>query len=206
MKTSLSALFILVSLVSNGQFMKGDKFVGGSFSLNSQKATGSNNSTASTTNHFSVTPFVGFLLNEHFSVGAQIGYGLETTKYNVIPSQQPYKWESFNLGLNGKQYFTISEKFLFAAAGSIAFTQGTQKIPAGGTSTVNKGNQVGASITPSFIFFPSLHWAFEASVGSIGFAHAKNLSDDSRSNYFNLNYGSVNLGFSYYFRNAGGKP
>lgn len=210
MRQILVMLFLLTSIMSFGQFAKGDKFFGGTFSLHMQRAPDSKNGgLTNLVNSFSVNPFLGFLINENFAVGGQIGFSSDYSKSTNFGSYiSEYKGLSISSSVFVKKYFKISDKFLFSIVGGFEFTRGTDTSTSTNTSTGNitesksQNYQLSTSIRPSFIFFPTPKWGFEASIGSISHRYFRNLSTDEKSNNFNFSYETVGLGLSYYFRKS----
>ena len=212
MKTTQLVLipFLLYSFASYSQFNKGDKYLGGTISASTQRAPTipgiyQNN----VTNSISINSSLGFLLNEKIAVGGQIGYA---NYYYKNTSNPPYiienKSPSYTIGVFAKRYYTISDKFLFTMTGFFNSTRISNiytltYLPTD-TTTQQKTQtyQLSTSIRPSFLFFPSPKWGFEASVGSISYVLGKDLSTGKNTNTFNINYGTLSLGLSYYFRKA----
>lgn len=197
-------LLLLVPICSWAQFSAGNKFIGGSVSVNNQN--GSVTSPYVNLNqNFGVSPSMGFFIKDNVATGFRLGYSKSFTDYNygnLNGYPKSFDYESFSGGLFLKRYITISEKFLFAIDGGINYVRGTSTNAYVGTSNtyVTKLYNLTAQITPSFIYFPSDHWGIEASLGSMYFTHMYNFTNDVNANTFNLNYGSFSLGFAYYIR------
>jgi len=200
MKKYLVTLLMITPLLSSGQFMKGDKFIGGTFRLSSQTPTKSNQGTTYEVKEFSINPFMGFLINEKFAIGGQIGYSNFNSKYNDQTNQREYNSKGFSLGLNSRRYFSISEKFVFAISGYLNFSRGTETDITSTSESNTQNYQIGTSLAPTFIFFPSPRWGLEASIGALSYSYSRNLSTDSDTSYFNFYYGTIKLGLAYYFR------
>jgi hypothetical protein len=201
MNKYLFTLLMITPLLSSGQFIKGDKFIGGTFRLSSQTPTKSDQSSTIEVNGFSIYPTMGFLLNEKFAIGGQIGYSYLNTVYNNNQSSQSkYNSKRFSLGLISRRYFSISDKFIFSINGQVNFDRGKETNTNSTSESITQNYQIGINIQPCFIFFPSPKWGIETSIGSIGYSYSRNLSTDLGQNYINLSYGTINLGLSYYFR------
>ena len=211
MRWILITLFLLTSLLSFGQFIKGDKFIRGTFNLNSQNTPDSN--TGGFTNSgtsFSIYPSIGFLLNEKFAIGGQIGF---SSSYSKSTNGSSYIVESNSLSISSaifaNRYFKISDKFLFSLVGAFAFNRGTStnittdKLTSTITEYKTENYAIRTSIRPSFIFFPTPKWGFEVGIGSISHSYNMNLSTGENSNIFNLNYGTLSWGLLYYFKKSG---
>lgn len=200
MKKYLFTVLTLIPLLASGQFIKGDKFIGGSFRLSSQTPTKSNQGSTYEVNEFSITPFMGFLIKENFAVGGQIGYSKFYTKYIDQPFEREYNSNGFTIGAFSQRYFSISDKFVFAINANLFFKRGTESETYVSSETITQNYQIGTSLVPTFIFFPTPKWGLEASIGALSYTYSRNLSTDSDNSYFNFYFGSINLGLSYYFR------
>ena len=210
MKQIFLTVLLLNSFASYCQFIKGDKYLGGTIYLNTQRAPDSQNGgLTNLVNSFSISPSVGFLLNEKFAVGGQIGYSSYYSKStNFAPYVSESKSSSIGIGFFARRFYKISDRFLFSIIGLINFNRGsnanTQTNTSANTVTESETQnyQLSTSIRPAFVFFPSPKWGFEASVGNISYSIDRNLSNDEKSNFFNINYGTISLGLSYYFRKS----
>jgi hypothetical protein len=203
MRQILLAGFLLTSIVTKGQFIKGDKVLGGNFSFFNQDANNQDGSYTNDIKSISLSPRLGFLLSENLAIGGQLGAGF--TKQEFATSE--YKSKSISAGIYGQRYFNISEKFVFSLLGQFNFTRG-QEIspyfdPMLGTTDIKINNYtLTVSMRPTFTFFPSPKWGFDAGIGVLSYSHLRNLSNDVKSNFTSLNFGSITLGVSYYFRNS----
>jgi len=203
MKKHLFLLLIATPLLSFAQLSKGDKFIGGGFQFRSLTPINSNQGWTSETMDFSINPFFGFLVSDKLAIGGQVGYSyLISTQNADQPNESKYTSADYSAGLISRRYFSISEQFVFSIDAN--FNYGI----VAGTSTNStyvsktKNHHVGASIKPTFIFFPSPKWGIEASIGNISYEYSKNLSTGTGLNDFNIYFGSIQLGLSYYFKKS----
>ncbi len=197
----LFTLFMITPLLTSGQFVKGDKFIGGTFRLSSQTPAKSNQISTYEVKGFSIYPTMGFLLNENFAIGGQIGYSYLNTVYNIDQSfESRYNSKGFSLGFISRRYFSISDKFVFSINGQVNFDRGAETNSNTTAESKTQNYQIWVNLEPSFIFFPSPKWGLETSIGSISYRYSRNLSTDLGQHYFNLTYGTINLGLFYYFR------
>lgn len=209
MRKIVLAGFLFISLYANGQFVKGDKFLGGSFSFYAQNPDNPNGGPTNKLRTFSLTPDMGFLISKNFAIGGQLGY---TSIYQEISyftsSKVELKSKSFSAGIFGQQYFNISDKFLFSLVGEFNFARGFETDyylnPQLGevVESKTKNYELRTSIRPTFIFFPSPKWGFEASIGAINHTFTRNLSTDAKENRFSFDYGTLTFGIAYYFLKA----
>lgn len=193
--------FLLIPLLANAQFKKGDKFLEGSFTLNTQRSPDPLSAGINKVNSFSINPSMGLLITEKIAIGGQLGYSTYHQKAEFYPSTiSEYKANSFSIGAFLNRFFTISEKFLFSIDGNLTFQRGSVKNES--NSYNNKFNfyQLDANIRPTFIFFPSPKWGIETSIATVSYSHNRNLSSDAKQNNFYFNYGVISLGVSYYIR------
>jgi hypothetical protein len=189
-----------------GQFTKGDKALGGTFSLN-MRSYPENQGGIIKDNLFDITPSFGVLLSENLEVGGEIGWSSAYIKLESGSNFLESRSNSFLASLYVQKYFEISEKFLFSVNSGIGF----QPVKLKNKVVDTNGNTLSESeadqsifvlrINPNFIFFPSANWAIRAGLGNISYRHSK--QDDTSENNFNVNYGSISLGVIYYFRKGG---
>jgi lipopolysaccharide assembly outer membrane protein LptD (OstA) len=200
MKYILLTLLVFVSLLSNAQFARGDKFIGGHFSFSTQQSSGGLNDSESKNTWFELSPSVGFFLNDKFAVGGRVAYSSNRQKNTDDFSTQEYKSHSVSIGAFVKRYFAISDNFFFVLSGNANYGRGVQVNESGGSEIKTKGHNIGMYISPSLLFFPSSKWGIEASIGSLSLNHYRDLSHDSKNTSFNVTYGTFSLGFAYYLR------
>lgn len=202
MKFIPAIILLLTCHLASAQFVKGDKFIAGGYSVsvqNSSNGNGGENKHRS----FQVYPEVGFFLNSRYAVGGGLTYSSGTSKFDYGQGvYQTYKNQGFGLYIFVKRYFSITEKFFFSLDGSVAYDRARSTTEISGAESTNKSYIIGFNATPSLIFFPSDNWAIEGSIGSLGLSHSRGLSDESKSTKFDLNYGSISFGFAYFFRNS----
>jgi hypothetical protein len=199
-------IFTILSFQSFGQFIKGDKVLGGTFSFSGQRAPESpNGGPINKATSLSITPNFGILLNENLEIGLQVGYSsTEYERNTTTPTISNWGSRGMTVGLYTQRYFVITDKFLFSVTGNIRYDFGktfdktTNTITNEVTESEDKDSSIGVTLRPSFIFFPSNNWAFQTSIGNISYSYSNN--DDQPVNLFNVNYGTINLGLSYYFR------
>jgi hypothetical protein len=210
MKHILFTLLLFSSFTSFSQFVKGDKYLGGTIYLNAQNAPDSpDDGRVNKSTSVGLYPSVGFLLNENFAIGGQLGYSSSYSK-STYNGSYTYEYEStgFSGGIFARKYFMLSDKFFFSLIGLMNYQKGSDIVtytdPASNESNEekSKGYILSASIRPNFIFFPTPKWAFEASIGNLSYHYNKNVTDDKSRNNFNMDYGTISFGLSYYFRRS----
>lgn len=191
---------MIAPFLSRGQFLKGDKFIGGNFRISSQTPTHSSPGLTNKVKGFSIDPLMGFLINEKFAVGGGVGYSFYSTKYEDPLNAREYSSNGILTRIIARRYFNISEKFFFAIDGNIIFNRGKESETYSSSELTTQNYQLATVLVPTFIFFPSPKWGVEASIGALSYSYSRNLSTDVDKLYFDLYYGSLQLGLSYYFR------
>lgn len=207
MKYIFLTIFFLMCIKSYGQFVKGDKVLGGTLSLNIQRAPQSpNGGLINIGTTFDLNPNFGFLISKNLEIGGRIGYSSSYYERNTTPVISEWRSKGVTAAIYMQRYYPISDKFLFSISGSINYSKGkdTYKTTITNTNGINETetnrNSTWVSLRPNFTFFPSANWGLQASLGNITYSHAKDKSTDETSNNFEINYGTISLGISYYFR------
>lgn len=203
MKQYFLATFLLTSILTKGQFIKGNKVLGGTISFFNQDSNNQNVGVNSDFKSISLSPRLGFFASETLAIGGQFGAGYSNRNFG----SSVYSSKLISAGIYGQRYFNISEKFLFSLLGQFNFGRGQETSPyfdpfSGETINVKTNNYtLSVSIIPTFTFFPTPKWGFEAGVGKLSYSHLRNLSNDATANFTSVDYGSISLGISFYFRN-----
>lgn len=210
-------MFLFPFAVS-AQFNKGQLFVGGSLSAQNQNdAQGNSLRNTGNSGSFSITPRIGYFINDKWALGGTVGYS--SSFYNnaykdaTFAHNQKNDSKSLSIGLFGRRYFAISEKFFFALEGNLRFSRGNTTYnstttyldgaPLSASNTNTPQYSVSAGVRPLFVFFPSQKWGIETGLGSLSFSSTRNLSDHSGSNVFGLGaLGALSLGVNYYFKRS----
>lgn len=209
MKKIVFIVAVLLPMLSQAQFTKGDIVLGGTLSLYSYNQATNADGEAYRSSYLSALPNLGILINERLEVGGLLGYSSSSQNTKYPSYDETSKSKSITTGLYAQQYLTLTEKFLFAFLVQSHFSRGNNIRPEYDPSTADyvdiktQHYSINSSFRPTFLFFPSPQWGFELSLASLNHVYNSNLSTDAKSNQFTLSYGSVNLGFSYYFRKSG---
>lgn len=200
MKLISTIMFLLSCYYASAQFVKGDRFIAGGYSVSVQNSS-EDSFYEGKHRSFQVYPEVGFLLNERYALGGGFNFLSTRNKSDLGQgSYQDHKVLGLGVYLFVKRYFPITEKFFFSMDGSVSYDRRRATTDYGGAESKEKSYSVGLNVSPSLMFFPSPNWAIEGSIGGINLNHSRGLSDDSKSTSFGLNYGSFSLGFAYFFR------
>lgn len=201
MKKYLLPIVLSIPFLSNGQFTKGDKFIGGTFRASSQ--IDSYGGTTYTYKTFSMDPFVGSFLKENFAVAGQLGYYYGFAKNDSPPSYwYTNSTRGFSTALIARRYLTLTEKFIFSLDGSINFTRGSNTQASPNVDNKTQSYQLAAILKPVLMFFPSPKWGLEAGIGSISYTYTRNLNSGLRGNLLDVQFGIINVGIAYYIRES----
>lgn len=195
-------LIILVFLpfTLSAQFTKGDKFIGGTVGISTQQSPYvASTFTPRKANEFSLQPQLGFLLSKNLAFGGTLGYSHQFFSYGPDTLLATTTINQFSVGVFLKKYYSINDKFLFTLNGDIKYLSGNSKSTYGTDSNESKMYEISAGIAPAFLFFPSENWGIEAGIGQISFSHSKTKDTDLKTDVFNIDYGTFELGFFYYF-------
>ncbi|MGY6521449.1 MAG: outer membrane beta-barrel protein [Mongoliitalea sp.] len=197
MKKLLVIIFFL-PLISFGQFAKGTKYLGGDILLNSSKIDFADD-ISSRNNLFSISSQLGFFLNDSWAIGPAVNF---STSNN--PSLNPVtnlfedrRITGYAGGLFARKFFSISENFFFSLEGK-GLIGSINREPAILNDNENK-TRFRFSLSPIFTFMPTKKWAFDARIGEVSYESNWNSNISNNSN-FRFNFGSINLGFNYFFR------
>jgi hypothetical protein len=154
MKSILFNAFLFVSFIANAQFMKDDKFIGGTFYATVQKSSNGSNSEG---NYSSCTlsPSGGFFLNDKYAIGGGIGYSVTRQKYEYDPDvNQEYRINAVEVHAFASRYFVIADRFFFRATGSLMI--GNTELKRIMTRSLNRRVTPSGSISDHHCYF-SLH-------------------------------------------------
>ena len=122
----------------HAQFVKGDKFIAGGYSVSVQNSS-TGNGAENRHRSFQVYPEVGFFLNSRYAVGGGLTYSSGTSKFDYGQGvYQTYKNQGFGIYIFVKRYFSITEKFFFSLDGSVAYDRARSTTEISGAESTNK--------------------------------------------------------------------
>jgi hypothetical protein len=215
MKYLITTIILAVSLQAYGQFVEGDKVLGGGFSWQLHSEPKTSNGTANRSRSLNVSPIFGMLVNPSLEFGVRVSYGVtfnETThEVNGQPAQvSESNYTSPSLGLYARKYFSLADIFLFSVAGEISYgtSSSSTKITNVTTGVVffeeeRDRRNIGVAIRPQFTFLASQNWAIQLGIGHLGYSFIKDKTEGDTQNNFTAGYDIVGLDVTYYFRKAG---
>jgi outer membrane protein len=206
-------LLLFAPVLVKAQFSKGDAFLGGNVSMNyyHSSPSGQQNGTSDRENtnySYSFSPTIGFFMGERFALGGNIQYGRASSENDTGTSLQKDHATSASLAAVGRYFFPFNEKFSFALTGDIFYSRSkydseySNSIENYYGKSATKSYSAGIHIKPTFLYFPSRHWGFEASIGNLQFVHEHNLSTYSKASTLTTTLGPISLGVAYYFRKS----
>jgi hypothetical protein len=197
MKKLLLILPLLLPVLVNAQFRKGDAFIGGTFNAGYSKRLKDEQIAGYTQVSFSSYPQVAVFLTPRFALGGTLGFGGAHTTYE----SSDYSSRTYGVGALARYFLLAGEKFSIALTGTALYDRTRSKYETDfGDHNVMKMYSLSASVRPTFLYFPSPRWGFEASVGTLTYTHEQNLSRENKTSNFTASYGSISLGVAYYFR------
>jgi hypothetical protein len=201
MKLTAIIICLLTCHLASAQFTKGDKFVAGGYSISVQNSS-ADNGDDNKNRFFQLYPEFGYFVNQHYAIGGGLTFSRGTTRYEVVQGDyQEQKSTGFGAHLFAKRFFPVSEKFFFSITGSVNYNRfRSVSAASGGYESTSKSYRISLNVSPSLIFFPSPNWAIEGTIGGLSLSHSRGISDESKSTSFGINYGSISLGFAYFFR------
>lgn len=207
MKFITVIIFITLVTESFAQFTKGDKVLGGSFSLRKYGYKEPENTGGRFANFttFGLQANFGLLIRNNLEIGALLGhtwdYRYEGFSSGPNKSQSRYYIRYFTMGFYMQRYFPITEKFLFALQGEAGYSIGKSFYKSDTWDLVeNRENKLKLKLSPKLVFFPSANWGLYAGLGNISYTYSKVPRSRMSSHSFDISYGSIIFGASYYFR------
>lgn len=97
MKLTQAIILLLTCHVASAQFVKGDRFIAGGYSVSVQNSS-TGNGEENRHRSFQVYPEVGFFLNDRYAVGGGVRYSSATSKYDYGQGDyQTHKNRGFGL-------------------------------------------------------------------------------------------------------------
>ena len=204
---TLTLLLLPFSLLA--QFSKGDKYLGGSLSINTSNymsmqssVDGSFDSKSGFTS-LNIGPAVGYFVSKSVAIGIGASYNSDRQKHEttLTPDNNVYKHQQYKLAPGIRKYWTITDRFMFAASGNLFYSRHVNKyLVNDDIRSVSKSYDLGLALAPTFVFFPSHRWSIEATLGSLNYNFEKGLNQKWHNHSVHLDYGTLNLGLAYYFR------
>lgn len=191
------ALLVLLNLSVSGQFQKGDRFVNGNISLTSYRFSDSNGDLNTKYFSLNIGPDVGYFTSNDVALGFGLAYGYGRNK--TMSGSYEDKSHSFHASFLGRKYFAVGENFALTLTNTVY--AGMQKFEYQNTAvTESKGFNLGVMLQPGLVFLLSPNWSIDMNLGMIGYGFERNTTNKTNTGRFNLNAGTMSLGWTYYLR------
>jgi hypothetical protein len=191
---------ILIPFTLSAQFVKGDKFIGGSMGFNIQhSADHPADVNVSQSNSFSFRPEIGFFLTNNVAVGTELTYSIQSNKYTSFDDLvSENKTTAYGVSVFAKKFYSITDRFLFALSGKVRYARNTTNSISLSNSSDVSLNSVGGALSPTFIFFPSQRWGIEAGLGELAYWYGKYEGAVQGRHQLNFHAGLLSFGLKYY--------
>ena len=173
-------------------FSKGDVFITGAVGF------GTSSTGDFKANGFTVSPSVGFFVNENIALGARLGFN-STTEDDTVTED---KSTEFSAGVFGRYYFTPASQFSIFAELGAEINNTKFESTTGPFTSESKSNGFGIAFAPGVNYFISDKFSIEATWGVLGYSTSKPDVDgaESTDNFsLGLDMTSLNFGLTYKF-------
>jgi outer membrane protein len=210
LKTCLILFLFCITITSQAQIEKGMKVLTVNSSYDYTHWGSNNSGIEYKSNTFSVSPQIGFLINNKFCIGTSVsffnysrnenngGFPSSSFKSNIL---------SYGLAPYARYYKSISDKFYCFANASVGFGF-NNAMSRNSSGFVNRGSgyYYSSGLNFGLLYFISSKLALETSLAGINYNHSSN--EGALYNNFNksteltarLMPMGLSLGVSYYFR------
>ncbi|MER2997526.1 outer membrane beta-barrel protein [Pontibacter populi] len=211
-KLLATAIFALMGSGAFAQTTQGTIVISGSLGINRNNVKSENlyNPRTTTLTSVSLTPGVGYFINDGLELGASFGLNYSTYKLDSNKESDTYKSKDTNTRFDFspfiRKYFMLSDKFAFTGTASAGFSIGKHEFE-GSTSPITiESSTKGAFayITPGVYYFPTEKIGLSATFGSLGYSATTWKSEEGsnkevQSDFgLNLSSSTFGIGFSYY--------
>jgi hypothetical protein len=217
MKSKLLIMGVLcaIAFTANAQTEKGKKLFGGSFNLLTANADQGSNTLKQ--NEFSIGPKFGYFFGKNLAIGIDVNYSyvkVDTTYPTLIAVNGSYTYStaiattknrSSNIGPFIRYYVDITEKYKFFGQfnANIGFGKSEQSNVAPSEAKITA---YGASVSPSFAFFPTKKIAVELGFGLLSYTNSTSKYEvasveKSKTEGFRFGFDAVNptVGVNFHF-------
>ena len=174
---------------TNGGFSKGDLFISGAFTFNSEN----NKDLDVKTNGFEIEPKIGYFLTENIAIGGKIGYKSEKEETAGVDTKDN---AGLTVGAFGRYYFTPANQFSLFAELGFDYSSMENKL------AHNKVNGFDGNLGAGLNYFVSSNFSIEAGVAVLGFTSEKaDVSGAKGTSGFNFggDWRAVTFGVNYKF-------
>ncbi len=208
MKIILCSLWALLTCsLASAQIEKGRMYLGGNigFSQNTFRPSSATQFKTTETN-YTVTPSIGYLINNRVSLGVYIGYQNQRTRTfspNLSLSDQIRARNSTFFGIHSRYYIDTSyEKFKFFVQTSASLGFVTE------TNTLANERYLDISVSPNFAYFFTNKWCLELNFTGIAYNSSRirnttgnvQLYDYTHSFILSAQSFNPSIGIRYFFK------
>lgn len=204
------------TLTSIAQTEKGTFLLGGSIGYSSNENKSSSRPTTSKSNFITISPKMGYFIDNNFAIGAKLDYTTGKNKYRTSDYENSTdiftsfeKSNRYGISPFARYYISLTETLKFYGELEMLFETGKSKKTDEEGNTLSlayKFNTYRPALSPGLVLFPSKKWAIEFSFPLISFekrTYWKVAEGNSKSNTnsfdFGLNTFNPKLGFNYHF-------
>ena len=179
-----------VKETKNGGFAKGDVFISGAFSIDSDK-TGDAKETM-----FEIAPKAGFFVTENIAIGAKVGYKSE--KAENAAGVETMDESTLSLGAFGRYYITPANQF--SVFGQLGFDYSS--VEDNLAVADSKTNEIGLGLGLGLSYFVSNNFAIEATWGGLNYTTNDNGGADGvdSTDSINLSVDMRSIGFGLLYK------
>lgn len=181
------------------------------FGFNDGDSNGIDTSSDENTTFIEISPTVGYFFNNNFQVGLGLGYGYRDSDFEFVNNgaiiNRNIEDHTFSVYPYARKYFGLKKNFAFYLQGEGRYSRSSREqnlteIP--DTDFDSSSDSFFIGIRPGLTFFVSNSFAFETTLGSLGYTHTSfdddgNTTGDFKSFDFNLSSSDLFFGLSYYF-------
>lgn len=161
---------------------------------------------------FNLSPAIGYTFTDRILAGVRTN--ITNTSREEPANDLETKSSNFGLGVFGRYYVPIEDRFLFYPELLVGFNNGKTEITNtdnGVTVTDPSTNTFVSGVILGFAYYPSTHWGIELSTGAIGFASTTSVNEtpdpdiERTTNTFGFGVDgiTVNVGVSYLLQLSG---
>lgn len=179
-------------------FQKGDAFLTGSVSFNTEKTGNYMKSTV-----FTIAPKAGYFISNNIALGVGLAYVNGNSDVND-GYNTPYEQTTtgFEAGVFGRYYFNPASSFsIFTQLSAAYATTKNEYDSAGGFESETKVNGFNVAFSPGVNYFLSEHFALETSFGIVNYQSRKpDVSGAVSTNSFNIGLDLANVYFGLIYK------
>jgi len=176
-------LLVLLAFVSVSASAQGNLFVGGQLSFSSNDSE----------NSFTVSPNLGYRINEHMVLVGAVGFTSGTTDKDLISET---KTSGFGLGAELRYGWMSGDNVFWFLAPGVNF--GSSKVTI--SDVDSKSTNFGIALRPGISYQMSDRWSVTSHFGRLAYDSKKDEGEDAINTFgLNLNLDNIDFGLSFHF-------